>query len=869
MTLGLSAAVLALVTLGGGGAAMYFQERQSRTARLELALREAKLLRDQAQADPDGEPVKWQRAVEALKRADDLLGPLIATESQRQVRKLRDEVMSSSQAAERDAKLVRDVVDIRSAEADDPGGSASDAAYAAAFHAAGLDIDALGPDAAALKVKSRPSAVALALTAAVDDWAVHRRLARPQDIEGWQRLVAMARAVDPDKTRGRLRQLWSEPDRKAQREPLLNLARDADPQNWPPRSLTLLAGALVNAGEREAAVELLRRAQAEHPGDVWVNYWLARHLEELHPPRMDEAIRYYSVARALRPETAHELAHALATRGHGDQAVVIFRDLTQRRPDNGRHWVCLGVLLGNRGDRAESDVALEKAVAILRAAVRLKPDDTAAHSNLGLALSNQGKLAEAIAEYREAIRLKPDDAVAHTNLGGALRKQGKRAEAIAEYREAIRLKPDFAAAHFDLATVLDQQRSLAEAIAEYREAIRLKPDAMAHANLAAVLADQGKLPEAIAAYREAIRLKPDYAEAHSDLGLTLRKQGKMAEVITEYREAIRLKPDLVGAHFNLGTFLCDVTQDYPAAIAQFREAIRLKPNNAQAHLCLGIALRHHGELMEAIGEYREAIRLAPDLAGAHVGLGNVFVDQGNRDEAVAAYREAIRLRPGHAEAHCNLADVLTQQGKLSESLAEYRRGHELGSKRPGWPYPSERWVHEAERRVKLEKRLAAVLRGAEKPKDAPEMLGFADVARITLRQSASVRLYADAFREDPKLAEDMIARNRYNAACAAALAAAGTSDEKPPLADEVKNECRKQALAWLEADLAYWTKEADTGKPEAKALLSQTLQDWKHDAELAGIRDEIPLKALPEEEQKAWRTLWARVDALLAKNQRP
>ena len=31
-----------------------------------------------------------------------------------------------------------------------------------------------------------------------------------------------------------------------------------------------------------------------------------------------------------------------------------------------------------------------------------------AHHNLGVALKDQGKLDEAIAEYREAIRLKPD-----------------------------------------------------------------------------------------------------------------------------------------------------------------------------------------------------------------------------------------------------------------------------------------------------------------------------------------------------------------------------------------------------------------------------------------------------------------------------
>ena len=32
-----------------------------------------------------------------------------------------------------------------------------------------------------------------------------------------------------------------------------------------------------------------------------------------------------------------------------------------------------------------------------------------AHNNLGIALDDQGKLEEAIAEYREAIRLQPEN----------------------------------------------------------------------------------------------------------------------------------------------------------------------------------------------------------------------------------------------------------------------------------------------------------------------------------------------------------------------------------------------------------------------------------------------------------------------------
>ncbi len=40
-------------------------------------------------------------------------------------------------------------------------------------------------------------------------------------------------------------------------------------------------------------------------------------------------------ARSLRPETAHELAHALEQKGETDQAIAIFQDLARLRPKDG------------------------------------------------------------------------------------------------------------------------------------------------------------------------------------------------------------------------------------------------------------------------------------------------------------------------------------------------------------------------------------------------------------------------------------------------------------------------------------------------------------------------------------------------------
>ena len=76
---------------------------------------------------------------------------------------------------------------------------------------------------------------------------------------------------------------------------------------------------------------------------------------------------------------------------------------------------------------------------------------------------------------------------------------------------------------------------------------------------------------------------------------------------------------------------------------------------------------------------------------------------------------------------------------------------------------------------------------------------------------------------------------------------------------------RRQALDWLQDDLAAWTKVAAKRSVPSKAAVRRTLAHWQNDSDLAGVRDKAALAKLPKEEQQAWHKLWADVEALLKK----
>ena len=237
------------------------------------------------------------------------------------------------------------------------------------------------------------------------------------------------------------------------------------------------------------------------------------------------------------------------------------------------------------------------------------------------------------------------------------------------------------------------------------------------------------------------------------------------------------------------------------------------------------------------------------------------------DEAIREYRTAIELQRDYAQAHCNRGAVLERQGKFPEALAEWRIGHELGSKRPGWPHQSDAWVRRAEGLVRLDGKLVEILQGKDNAANNSERLQLAWLCQQPFKKlyAASARFYGEAFDHDAKLADNMQQQFRYNAACAAVLAGSGKGEDAAKLDDKDQARLRKQALDWLHADLDAWNKLL-LGDPEKdRALVQQTLEHWQQDSELEGIRDPAALEKLPDAERRACEKLWAAVGELLTR----
>jgi tetratricopeptide (TPR) repeat protein len=798
--------MLALLLLGLGNAWWWMQKQTAAESEARAALQEAQRWQQDA---------RWSEALSAVRRAQAVLRGFGAGAGLRQQ---IDELGKDLEMAQRleEARLQNTAV--KEEHFDD---EACAAAYAAAFAWYGLDVEQGDAGAAAEYIRSR--SISAQLVAALDDWSCH--LPWSGESRRWKHLLAVARAADSDAWRNRVRDAWERRDGKA----MDDLLASAEVEKLLPTTLILLgisSDKHMNVSTERVAA-LLRRARQRHPANFWINHDLAILLWKAEPPQVEEAVRHFMIAVALRPQSP------------------------------GAH-LNLGVALHAKG-------RLDEAIAENQEALRLKKDYAGAYANLGNVLRDKGDVDGAIRAFQAALRCNPRLAQTYSVLGNVLREKGDVDGAIRAYQAALRISPKYAHAHNDLGIALRDKGDVDGAIREYRAALQINPkEAVAHYNLGIALRDKGDVEGAIAAYKKAIALEPKKAQFYSGLGVALCDDKHDYDgAIANFLAALQINPKLAAARNSLGIALKG-KGDLDGAIREYQVALQGNPEDAYAHTNLGIALRAKGDVDGAIREYQAALRINPQFAAAHSGLGNALQDKGDVDGAIREYQTALRINPTYAEAYCNLGDALLHQGRFADALAATKRGHELGSKNPRWPYPSAQWVREAEQLVALERKLPMLLQGEAQPADIAEQLALAKCVHYKKkRYAAATRFYAQAFAAQPEWADKL-----GGAACAAALAGCGQGEDSASLDEQERARLRRQALAWLRADLALRTKQLASSRREDRAAAREALQLWLKARDFAGMRGDS-LAKLPEVERQAWHQLWEEVADTLARAKGP
>lgn len=251
-----------------------------------------------------------------------------------------------------------------------------------------------------------------------------------------------------------------------------------------------------------------------------------------------------------------------------------------------------------------------------RTTIARNPECWMAHTNLGLALLQQGKIDDAIAHYQSALQMQPDSWDAEYNLGTALLGKGQVDEAIVHCERAVHMRPSDPDALVSLGNALVQKGRIDDAIAHYQKAITVAPDHfLARYSLGHALLEKGELDGAIEVCRSALLLRASDADCHTTLAIALEEKGNPAEAIQHYQKALELAPESISTLTNLAWMLATSpdasVRNGSKAVELAKQADRLVGGtNTLVLRTLAAAYAENHEFTNAIRTARSAMQLA-------------------------------------------------------------------------------------------------------------------------------------------------------------------------------------------------------------------------------------------------------------------
>ncbi len=246
-------------------------------------------------------------------------------------------------------------------------------------------------------------------------------------------------------------------------------------------------------GDQQGAERLFRRGLELAPDDPGLRAALGWTLFQTGRP--GEAVTEYRRALAESPDDArthNNLALALLELGDLREAGAHFTRSLAIEP-RCEIYADLGLLQDILGREDLASESYEKGFA-------LDPTCAAPRMNMASMLIEDGKYEEAAFHYRKAIEGKPT-AEAHSGLGFALNQLGRLDEAAAEHEAAVALDASLAKVHRNRALTQARLGAYEEAILSYRRAVAIEPRVSTYYSLAGVLRAAGRIDEADEEYR--------------------------------------------------------------------------------------------------------------------------------------------------------------------------------------------------------------------------------------------------------------------------------------------------------------------------------------------------------------------------------
>jgi len=363
-----------------------------------------------------------------------------------------------------------------------------------------------------------------------------------------------------------------------------------------------------------------------------------------------------------RPESHAVMALTYKRFGRTADAVECWERSLQLNPDFSPAYFGQASVAA---DKAEYD----KAVALLRKAIRLNPRLPGAHNLLTEVLLDQGNAEEALSVALEHRRLFPESHEGRFWLGQAYLQRKDYEKARRSHEEVLEIAPDFTLSHHSLAIILARLGEKEKAQEHRQKFASLKQTdlqaergrnkhfrdlayqrhtvASTHVCAGNVHLTVGSVRKAEAHWVRAAGIDPKDTACREALATLYERQNRLSDALSVSEELVAIEPENADYYTDAASLHARLNQ-FDAAEAAFRQAIEIAPERAAGYLGLvKLYFESDRNLSEAAKLASKGVELEPS-ARNYVLLSAVLEQHGDRTGALAAAERAIELEPDSA-----------------------------------------------------------------------------------------------------------------------------------------------------------------------------------------------------------------------------
>jgi len=319
----------------------------------------------------------------------------------------------------------------------------------------------------------------------------------------------------------------------------------------------------------------------------------------------------------------------------------------------------------------------------LRSALSRAPASFEANHNLGKFYLQGGKFRDAVAPLKKAYEINPENRANEFDLAMAYKGAGDFAEAREHAQKLIAAKDD-ADVHRLLGDIEEAQGNPLAAVHEYEQAVRLDPSEENYFVWGSELLLHRAVWQAQEVFGKGVDAHPKSGRMLVALGTALFAGALYEQAAARVCDASDLNPTEVEPYVFLGKIEAASPNVLACVEPKLARFVQQQPGNSLANYLYAMAILKRLELppgaagLAKVQEFlTKAVTLDANCGDGYLQLGILNASQRDYAKAIGFYSKAIEVNPQLVEAYYRLGVAYDRTGESAKAKQEFQLHDEI------------------------------------------------------------------------------------------------------------------------------------------------------------------------------------------------